>query len=111
MLWEGLDKSIYTRLSSVDGTPYILSVSAVGLRGEVLLHMVNDRGLIVGTGSACSSNAKTRYSKVILACGYDERTADGVLRLSFSPKTTEEEIEKAIKILNEVGQELSRRMK
>ena len=110
-LWEGLDKEIYVRLSNEACSPYILSVSAVGLRGEVLLHMANDRGLIVGTGSACSSNAKTRYSKVILACGYDEKTADGVLRLSFSPNTTEEEVDKAIAILNEIGQELKKRMK
>lgn len=110
-LWERLDKEIYTRLSSVDGTPYILSISGKGLRGEVLLHMANDKGLIVGTGSACSSNAKNRYSKVILACGYDEKTADGVLRISFSPATTEKEVIMAAEILNEVGQDLARRMK
>ncbi len=110
-LWTGLDESIYIRLSSEEATPYILSVSAVGLRGEVLLHMADDRGLMIGTGSACSSNAKTRYSKVILACGYDERIADGVLRISFSPQTTEEEIEQAVAILNEIGRELSARMK
>ncbi|MBR2441879.1 MAG: cysteine desulfurase [Clostridia bacterium] len=110
-LWESLDKEVYTRLSTEDGTPYILSVSGKGLRGEVLLHMANDKGLIVGTGSACSSNAKNRYSKVILACGYDEKTADGVLRLSFSPQTTAEEIERAAEILNEVGRDLARRMK
>ena len=110
-LWQGLDKEIFVRLSSEEGTPYILSVSAVGLRGEVLLHMLNDKGVIVGTGSACSSNAKTRYSKVVLACGYDEKTADGVLRLSFSPDTTEEEIEKAIVIVNETARELKRRMR
>lgn len=109
-LWEALDKSVYSRLSSTDGTPYILSVSAVGLRGEILLHMANDKGLIVGTGSACSSNAKSRYSKVVLACGYDTKTADGVLRLSFSSQTTEEEIEKAATILNEIGRDLKRRM-
>ncbi len=110
-LWEGLDKSIYTRISSSEGTPYILSISAVGLRGEVLLHMANDKGLIIGTGSACSSNAKTRYSKVVLACGHDEKTADGVLRVSFSPETTEEEIEKSVVILNEIGRDLQKRMK
>ena len=110
-LWAALDKTVYTRLSSEEGTPYILSVSAVGLRGEVLLHMANDKGLLIGTGSACSSNSKTRYSKVILACGYDEKTADGVLRLSFSPLTTEEEVIKAAEILNEVGKDLRRRMK
>ena len=103
--------AVYTRLSAEDGTPYILSVSAVGLRGEILLHMANDKGLIIGTGSACSSNAKNRYSKVILACGYDEKTADGVLRLSFSPQTTEEEIIKAAEILNEVGGALAKKMK
>ena len=110
-LWEGLDKEIFTRLSFEQGTPYILSVSAVGLRGEILLHMANDQGLIVGTGSACSSNAKARFSKIALACGYDEKTADGVLRLSFSSETTEEEIDKATNILNEIGRDLKHRMK
>ena len=110
-LWGGLDKEVYVRLSSEEGTPYILSVSATGLRGEVLLHMANDKGLIIGTGSACSSNAKTRYSKVILSCGHDEKTADGVLRISFSPETTEEEIDRAVEILNEIGRDLKKRMK
>ena len=110
-LWMLLDKDVYTRLSTENSSAYILSVSGIGLRGEVLLHMANDKGLIIGTGSACSSNAKTRYSKVILACGYDEKTADGVLRISFSPQTTKEEIEEAAKILNEIGKDLQRRMK
>lgn len=109
-LWSLLDKGVYTRLSSENATPYLLSISGAGLRGEVLLHMANDKGLIVGTGSACSSNAKTRYSKVILACGYDEKIADGVLRLSFSPATTEREIEESAKILNEIGNDLKGRM-
>ena len=109
-LWETLDQSVYSRLSPKDGTPYILTVSAVGLRGEILLHMANDKGLIVGTGSACSSNAKSRYSRVVLACGYDTKTADGVLRLSFSSETTEEEIMQAADILNEIGRDLKRRM-
>lgn len=109
-LWETLDQSVYARLSPKDGTPYILTVSAVGLRGEILLHMANDKGLIVGTGSACSSNAKSRYSRVVLACGYDTKTADGVLRLSFSSETTEEEIMQAAGILNEIGRDLKRRM-
>lgn len=109
-LWELLDKNVYVRLSSESGTPYILSVSAIGLRGEILLHMANDKGLIVGTGSACSSNAKSRYSRVVLACGHDTKIADGVLRLSFSNETTEEEIERAGSILNEIGRDLKRRM-
>ena len=110
-LFDLLDKNVYQRISPIDGTPYILTVSAKGLRGEILLHMANDKGLIIGTGSACSSNTKTRYSKVVLACGYDEPMADGVLRLSFSPQTTEQEVQDTANILNEIGLELKNRMK
>ena len=77
----------------------------------MLLHMLNDKNLIVGTGSACSSNAKHRYNKIVLECGYDEKKADGVIRISFSPETTEEEINAAANILNETGLDLARRMK
>ena len=69
LLWDLLDKSVYTRLSTQDGTPYILTVSAKGLRGAVLQQMADDKGLIIGTGSACSSNSKLRFSKIALACG------------------------------------------
>lgn len=109
-LWSLLDKSVFVRISSESSSPYILSVSAPGLRGEILLHIANDRGLIVGTGSACSSNAKTRYSRVILACGYDEKTADGVLRLSFSRETTAAETERSAALLNDIACELKKRM-
>ena len=110
-VWNGLNKEVFIRLSTEDGTPYILTVSAVGLRGAVLQQMANDKGLLVGTGSACSSNSKLRYSKIVLACGYNEKVADGTLRISFSPETTEEDIEKAILVLNEIGEDLKNRMK
>lgn len=96
-----LDKDLFKIVSAENSSPYILSVIALGVRGEIILHEVNDKGLIIGTGSACSSNEKKRYSRVILACGIEEKFADGVLRLSFCPDTTSEEIEKAAKILNE----------
>ena len=110
-VWNGLNKEVFIRLSTEDGSPYILTVSAVGLRGAVLQQMANDKGLLVGTGSACSSNSKLRYSKIVLACGYNEKVADGTLRISFSPETTEEDIEKAILVLNETGEDLKNRMK
>ena len=110
-LWSTLDPGIFVRISPKDGTPYILTVSARGLRGEILLHLADDRGLIIGTGSACSSNEKSRYSHVVLACGYDKITADGVLRLSFSPATTKEETERAAQILNACARELLERTK
>jgi cysteine desulfurase len=111
LLWEGLDKTVYQRLSSQEATPYILTVSACGLRGAVLQQMADDKGLIIGTGSACSSNSKLRFSKIALACGYDQSMADGVLRISFSVHTTKEEVMQAIQILNEIGIDLQKRMK
>lgn len=101
-LWENLDKSLFYRISADDSSPYILSVSAVGVRGETVLHEADDAGLIIGTGSACSSNEKKRFSRTILACGVDEKVADGVLRLSFSPENTQEEAVQAATILNKI---------
>ena len=95
-----LDNDLFSVISPENGSPYILTVIANGVRGEIILHEVNDKGLIIGTGSACSSNDKKRYSRVILSCGIDEASADGVLRLSLSPETTREEVEKAAEILN-----------
>lgn len=101
LLWEKLDKLLFTRISPANNSPYILTVGVNGLRGETILHEVNDNGLIIGTGSACASNEKKRYSRVILACGIAESLADGILRFSFSPDNTVAEIEKAAEILNE----------
>lgn len=102
LLWDGLDKSLFTKISGENCSPYILCVGAEGLRGETILHEADDKGLIIGTGSACSSNEKNRYSRTILACGVTENLADGILRLSLSSETTENEIVEAAKILNEI---------
>ena len=102
-----LDKKLFTPLSSETGSPFILSVSAVGLRGEVLQHMLNERGVLVGTGSACSS--RNRYSRVILACGVGERVADGVLRLSFFGNESADDIAHAADVLNACAAELYER--
>lgn len=106
---ETLHKNIFSVISAEDASPYILCISAKGLRGEVLLHMINDRGVIVGTGSACSS--RNRFSRVILACGADERTADGILRISFSAETTEGECAEAVRIINECADTLAEKTK
>ena len=97
-----IDKNLFKIISPLDGSPYILTVSAVGLRGETIMHEADDRGLVIGTGSACSSNANKHYSRVILACSYDENIAEGVLRLSFSPQNTLNEAQEAVEILNEI---------
>lgn len=103
-LIDGLDKSIFTVLSGENSSPYILSISAQGLRGEVIMHSLEEYGIVVGNGSACSS--KNRYSRVLEACGFDKEVLDGVLRISFSPENTGEEISFVFNKLNEVTKKL-----
>jgi cysteine desulfurase len=95
-----LDKELFTVLSGENSSPYILTVAVEGVRGETILHEVDDKGLIIGTGSACSSNEKKRHSRVMMACGVKEDLLDGILRLSFSSENTISEITEAAQILN-----------
>lgn len=101
---DGLNKDLFTFISSDNSSPYILTISAKGLRGEVVMHALETQNLIVGNGSACSS--KNRFSRVIESCGYDNSVLDGVIRISFSTDTTEEDCIKAVKIINETVQKL-----
>jgi cysteine desulfurase len=105
-----LDKSLFTVLSGEKSSPYILTLAMQGLRGETILHECDDRGLIIGTGSACSSNEKKRHSRVMVACGVDDGLLDGVLRISFCPENTEEEVKCATEILNTVVKNRKERM-
>jgi len=99
-----IDKDIFTVISGVNGSPYILTVSASGVRGETVMHLLEDKDVIIGNGSACSS--KSRFSRIVGACGYDEKTLDGLIRISFSADNTLDEIVEFITILNETVKEL-----
>lgn len=108
-LFGKLDGDLFVRLSPRTGTPYILTVAAKNLRGETLQRMLSDRGVYVGTGSACSS--KKPYSRVIEACGVPQELLHGVLRFSFSPENSEAEIDEAAEIVNKTANELYGRIK
>lgn len=95
---EHLDKDIFTIISSENSSPYVLTVSAIGLKGEVLMHSLENHGIIVGNGSACSS--KNRFSRVIESCGFKQNVLDGVVRISFSKDTALEEVDFAVEKLN-----------
>ncbi len=68
-------------LSSTNSSPFILSVSLEGGRSEVIQHILEEDGIIVGTGSACSSRSK--YSRILKECGYAPSVLEGVIRISF----------------------------
>ncbi|MDE6916438.1 MAG: cysteine desulfurase [Lachnospiraceae bacterium] len=84
-----------------DGAPHVVSVSIQGVRSEVMLHALEDKGIYVSAGSACSSN-KPSVSATLKALGVEKQYLDATLRFSFSLYTTEAEIDYTIKCLNEL---------
>lgn len=107
-LWELLDKDKFVRISPENGSPYILTVSAKGKNNEVIQKILEEKyGIIVGIGSACSSNHTENRGRVLRALGYGDDIINGALRFSFSPQTTVEEIRTAAKAVNEVVGELA----
>ncbi|MEW8956171.1 cysteine desulfurase family protein [Clostridium sp.] len=80
---------------SEDNSPYILNLSFSGVRGEVFLHLLEDKEIYVSTASACSSKDK-KYSHVLKAIGLSDSFIEGTLRFSFSEFSTKEEVDKTI---------------
>ena len=77
-----------------DGVCSVLNVSFPGTRGEVILHRLEQEGIYVSTGSACSSNHKTsKGSHVLNAMGLKPKEIEGALRFSFSEFNTVEEMD------------------
>lgn len=101
---DNLDKNLFTVISKENTSPYILAISAIGLRGEVVMHLLEKENVIVGNGSACSS--KNRFSRVIEACGFNSEVLNGVIRISFSPENTLDEAKYAVTKINEVVSKL-----
>lgn len=70
----------------------ILNVSFLGTKSEVILHRLEEDGIYVSAGSACSSNKKGE-SHVLRAMGLSKDEIEGALRFSLSGFTTEEELD------------------
>lgn len=83
-----------------DGAAHIVNFSFPGVRGEVMLHALEEAGVYASTGSACSSK-KRHVSAVLTAMGIPSDRAEWALRFSLCPYTTEEEIDYAAKVAGE----------
>ena len=75
--------------------PHIINISVKGLRSEVMLHALEEKGIYVSAGSACSSHSK-KESSTLKAMGASAEETDGALRISMSEFTTREELETLI---------------
>ncbi len=81
--------------------PHIMNISVLGLRSEVMLHALEEKGIYVSAGSACASHSK-KESSTLKAMGADAATMDGALRISMSEFTTKEELEYVLSTLKEI---------
>lgn len=89
-------EGVYVNGDIENGSPYILNLSFENVKGEVLLHALENDGIYVATGSACSSRAKEK--KKIVDYIVDGRGSNAV-RFSFSSENTVEEAEKVVECL------------
>lgn len=104
------------RLSDIEGTvinghtgrdsaPHIVSVSVRGVRAEVLLHALEEKGVYVSSGSACASNRNT-VSETLASINIERDLLDSTIRLSFSIFTTMDEVKYAADCIEEIIPEL-----
>ena len=94
-------------MSVEEGAPHIVSAAFVGVRSEVLLHTLEERGIYVSAGSACSTH-KRNASPTMQAIQAPKTLTEATVRFSFSETTTEEEIDYALGVIREIVSMLRR---
>ena len=90
--------------SGDDFAPHILSISVPGIRSEIMLRFLSEKGFFVSAGSACSS--KNADNRVLSNFGLDNKRADSTLRISFSRYNTKEETLLLAKAIDEGNKSL-----
>ncbi|MDF2677241.1 MAG: iscS1 [Bacillota bacterium] len=97
-------------LNEIDGAPHILNVSFKNIRGEVLVHYLENLGIYVSTGSACSSKAKTD-NRILSAINLNPDYLDGTIRISLGYFNSFDEIEYVVKSIKKSVEEIRNIMK
>ncbi len=96
-----MDRVVIHGMSVEEGAPHIVNASFLGVRSEVLLHALEERGISVSAGSACATHKK-RKSPTLEAIHAANDEKESAIRFSFSEETTEEEINLLLKSLEEL---------
>ncbi len=107
-MYEGLINMPGVMVHAVSGpediintAPHIISAGFEKVRAEVLLHALEERGVYVSSGSACSSNHPA-ISGTLKALGTPDKYLDSTIRFSFSKETGPEEVKYALDCINEL---------
>ena len=88
---------------SAGGAPHICALTLPGYKSEVVVRVLGDRGVCISSGSACH---KGKPSHVFAAMHLPKPWLDGMLRVSFSPDTTQEEADTLVRALKEAADTL-----
>lgn len=101
-LIKGLKNIPYVHINSKSGaSPYIVSISIVGVNGETLVHSLEEKEIYVSTGSSCSSKL-AKPEKTILAMTNSIDLAKSSIRISLSHLVKKEEIDEFLSALGEI---------
>ena len=85
--------------SPAAGAPHIINFSLPGIKGETMLHALENQRIYISTGSACSS--KKKGSRIINACGLSQERSESALRVSLNKEITDDDLDYFIKTLKE----------
>lgn len=96
-----IEGTVVNSKKGTEGAPQIVSVSFEGVRSEVLLHALEDKGIYVSSGSACSSH-HPGISGTLKGIGVAPKLLDATIRFSFGIFNTKEEIDYCIDMLKEL---------
>ncbi|MBR1677448.1 MAG: cysteine desulfurase [Clostridia bacterium] len=98
LLISGLEGLEFRRNCSRNHIKGIISLSFPNKEGEILMHRLDLKGIMVSTGAACNS-VQTEVSHVLKSVGAEERFAKGTIRISLGKDNTENEVERIVKEL------------
>ncbi len=95
---DKIDNDKIIAINNNECSPYILCLALKNIKGEVMLHSLEKHGILIGTGSACSSKKSHKRLPSILKLS--KEYSEGIIRVSFSRYNTKDDIEYFINKLN-----------
>lgn len=102
---DEIDNIRFNTMLNESSSPYILNISFNYVRGEVLLHYLEEKNIFVSTSSACSAKG-TEKSHVLVNMGLKNEEIEGAIRFCFSYENTMEDIDYTVKVLKESVEEI-----
>ena len=108
VILENLPGTVSVNTPAGEYVPHIISLTATGVKSEVLVRALSSEGICVSAGSACSSK-KLKTSTALTAFGLTPDIADSTFRVSLSPHNTEDEAKIFCAVLGQVLERLAKK--